>query len=504
MTSMVMDPSHTGGEPGSAPRGTVVAVMAGDGVQIGMLLDAEAPLSVMVDPLLTVVNGRLLELDEAPLEAKGRGRWVLCRVDGTALRLTQSLSEQQIYDGDRLWLRFVEDPEHRSPVIEHISTAVAVTLAKRFTSINPITAVQVGIALLTGGVLLVTALLGWWRYEHGGWLPAIYGGIVGVLVLVTAALMLVRAKTVLDYRLADTLLVSSLPPLAVAAAAAVPGPVAAAHAALGFGVAGMAALLMLRFTGRRLALYFSIIVVACAVTVTAVLRMTLLTGAVTLLTSVLLVSVFLYHTAASLVRWLSGIRLPVFPSATSQWVFEIRPDLPTTVVTGPDEAPVLEGPESIRQVMLHAERARSLLSGLLVGLGVLVVVTTVALSDPHDERRWLPVLIASLVAGFLLLRGRSFRDRGQAITVTLTAIFVVVGVVVRYVLELQSAGVLSAGVAILLLLPAGGLVAAAVVPNTVYSPLFRKFVEWIEYLCLIPIFPLALWLMNVYEAIRYR
>ncbi len=48
------------------------------------------------------------------------------------------------------------------------------------------------------------------------------------------------------------------------------------------------------------------------------------------------------------------------------------------------------------------------------------------------------------------------------------------------------------------------MTAAAVVPNTIYSPLFRKFVEWIEYLCLMPIFPLALWLMNVYAAIRYR
>ena len=54
------------------------------------------------------------------------------------------------------------------------------------------------------------------------------------------------------------------------------------------------------------------------------------------------------------------------------------------------------------------------------------------------------------------------------------------------------------------LLPAAGMTAAAVVPNTIYSPLFRKLVEWVEYLCLMPIFPLALWLMNVYAAIRYR
>jgi hypothetical protein len=56
----------------------------------------------------------------------------------------------------------------------------------------------------------------------------------------------------------------------------------------------------------------------------------------------------------------------------------------------------------------------------------------------------------------------------------------------------------------LVFLPAAGLTAAAVVPNTIYSPLFRKFVEWIEYLCLMPIFPLAFWLMDVYAAIRYR
>lgn len=502
MTSTMADNARPEGESG--PRSAVVAIMAGDGVQIGMLLDAEAPVSVMVDPLLTVVNNRLDELELPALQAQGRGRWVLCRVDGTALRSTQSLTEQQVYDGDRLWLRFVEDPEHRTPVIEHISTAVAVTLAKKFTAINSRTAVQMGIALVTGAVLLVTGVLGWWRYAHDSWLPAVYAAVLAVLVLVTAALMLVQARTPRDFRLADTILVSALPPLAVAAGAAVPGPMSAAHVALAFGVAGIAALLMLRFTGRRLAIYTAVLVVALAVTISAVLRMTVLTGAVTLLTSTLLTSVFLYHTAASLSRWLAGIRLPVFPSATSHWVFEARPDLPTTVVTSADAAPVLEGPESVRQVILHAERARGMLSGLLVGLGVLVVVTTVALCDPFAGRSWLPVLIACLVAGFLVLRGRSFRDRFQSITVTLTAIGVVVGVVLRYIVEVQTPAMLSIGVAILVLLPAAGLIAAAVVPNTVYSPLFRKLVEWVEYLCLMPIFPLGFWLMNVYEAIRYR
>jgi type VII secretion integral membrane protein EccD len=114
------------------------------------------------------------------------------------------------------------------------------------------------------------------------------------------------------------------------------------------------------------------------------------------------------------------------------------------------------------------------------------------------------VLLAGFSAGFLMLRGRSYVDRWQAITLAGTSVLIVGAVVVRYALVLHSPLSVSLCTGILVLLPAAGLTAAAVVPNTIYSPLFRKFVEWIEYLCLMPIFPLALWLMNAYAAIRYR
>jgi type VII secretion integral membrane protein EccD len=487
----------------SAPRAAVVGIMAGS-VQIGVLLDADAPVSVMVEPLLQVVNSRLRELGEATLDAKGRGRWVLCLVDGTALRSTQSLTEQDVYDGDRLWLRYVEDNEHRSQVIEHISTAVAVNLSKRFVAIDPVTAVQVGVAMVAVGALLATGLLGGWRYDHDSWLAAVYAAVIAVVLFAASALILVQARGVPDRRVGDILLLSGLPPLGVAAAAAVPGPVGAPHAALGFGVTGVAALLLLRFTGRWLGIYTAIITISIAVIVAGVVRMAFVAGAVTLMGCVLLACVFGYHSAASLSRWLSGIRLPVFPSATSRWVFEARPALPTTVVKAEGGPPVLEGPESVREVVQRAERARSFLTGLLVGLGVLVVACTGGLCDPHAERPWLPVLLAGFTAGFLILRGRSFLDRRQAIIVTVTGVSIVAVVVLRYVVVVWSPVALSVGVAVLLALPAAGLIAAAVVPNTIYSPMFRKLVEWVEYLCLMPLFPLALWLMNTYEAIRYR
>lgn len=504
MTAAIESGQQGGELTPSAPRAVVVGVMAGDGVQIGTLLDADAPVSVMLDPLLKVINGRLQELEEPALESEGRGRWVLCLVDGTALRPNQSLTEQDVYDGDRLWLRFIEDRERRSPVIEHISTAVSVNLAKRFAPVNSVTAVRVGVSTLAIGVLLATGLLAAWRYGHDTWLTSAFCAGLAFLVLIASALILLQARNASDRGVGDTLLASGLAPLVVAAAAAVPGPVGAAHAALGFGVAGIAALAVIRLTGRQLAGYTAVAVISAAVTFAGVLRMLAMTGAVTLMATVYLVCVLAYQWAPSASRWLAGLRLPVFPSATSRWVFEARPDLPTTVVTREGGPPVLEGPESVREVVLRAERARSFLTGLLTGLGVLVIVCITGLADPHSDKAWLAVLLASLTAGFLVLRGRSFRDRWQAVTVTLSGLVIVATVVLRFVVVLWSPTALSVGVSVLVLVPMFGLLSAVIVPNTIYSPLFRKFVEWIEYLCLMPLFPLALWLMNTYEAIRYR
>ncbi len=500
----VADAPQTDIEGISSPRAVVVGIMAGEGVQIGVLLDANAPVSVMTDPLLKVVNSRLRELGETPLEASGRGRWALCLVDGTPLRATQSLTEQDVYDGDRLWIRFVADTEHRSQVIEHISTAVSANLSKRFASIDPIVAVQVGATMVATGVVLASGVLGWWRWHHNTWLTTIFTAIIGALLLTVSVMLLMRAKTDADRRVADTMLLSGLVPVTVAAAAAPPGPVGSPQAVLGFGVLTVAAALALRFTGRRLSIYTAIVTVSALATIASLARMVAATSAVTLLASLLLASVILYHAAPALSRRLAGIRLPVFPSATSRWVFEARPDLPTTVVRSEGGPPTLEGPASVRDVLLQAERARSFLSGLLVGLGVLVVVCLTALSNPHTHERWLPLLLAAFTAGFLLLRGRSYVDRWQAITLAATGVIIIAAVLVRYALVLASPLSVSIAAAILVALPAAGLTAAAVVPNTIYSPLFRKFVEWLEYLCLMPIFPLALWLMNVYAAIRYR
>ena len=209
-------------------------------------------------------------------------------MEGTPLRATQSLTEQDVYDGDRLWIRFISDTEHRSQVIEHISTAVAADLSKRFAAIDPVVALQVGASMVGIGVTAATGLLGWWRWHHNSWLPTVYAGVIGVLALGVSLLLLMRAQTQQDRRVADIMLLSSLAPLSVAAAAAPPGGVGSPQAVLGFGVLTIAAMLALRFTGRRLGIYTAIVTFSLVAAIAALARMVAMTSAVTLLTCVVL------------------------------------------------------------------------------------------------------------------------------------------------------------------------------------------------------------------------
>src|ERR1700755_738884 len=94
----VAEAQQPGTEALSSPQSAVIGIIAGEGAQTGVLLDANAPVSVMIDPLLKVINVRLRELGLSALEAKQRGRWALCLVDGTPLRGTQSLTEPGVYE----------------------------------------------------------------------------------------------------------------------------------------------------------------------------------------------------------------------------------------------------------------------------------------------------------------------------------------------------------------------------------------------------------------------
>jgi type VII secretion integral membrane protein EccD len=479
--------------------------------KVGVVIDAAAPLSAQISSLLDLVNARLAELGEPKLapdtDVDGRpvrGRWALCRIDGTPLKPGRSLAEQGVVDGTRLWLRFIADTEARIDVVEHVTTAVAAELARRWPGLTPVWAARVGTAMAVAGVLIATASMAGWRYWHPGWLAS--GCCLGLsaAALIAAVVILARSSTVLGRQIGDALLLTGCVPAAVGTAAAVPGQVGASQVTLGAATVLVAAVLIARFTGRYIALGTAVVVAGTAGLVIGLARMCLVTSAVTLLTSLLLAAGLGMHMAPMVARWACGIRLPVFASASGRWIFETRPDLPSTVVVASGELATLDGPESVRDVAVSADRAHGYLTGLLISTTALVVVASIGLCDPLAARRWLPLLLVGLVAVAVLLRGRSFTDRLHATILAGAAVTLVIGVAARYIIELRTSTALLVGAGVIVAVPVAGLIAAVVVPNRFFTPVFRKVVEWIEYLCLVPIAPLAFWLMGVLAAIRYR
>ncbi|KDE97190.1 secretion protein EccD [Mycolicibacterium aromaticivorans JS19b1 = JCM 16368] len=529
MTSVRDAPVAAGaGEESEQLRQVLVAVMIND-ISIGVRLDAAAAIGIQTPALVDVLNSRLSEIGKPRLSVRpndavpGRGRWALCWVDGTPLKPKRSLSEQGVLDGATLWLRFIDDAETRIPVIEHVTSAIPAELRKHWPSVTPPWAARVGVVLVAIAMLLVTALLLRWRYGHDDAIASAAASVCALVLIVAASVTGIRSsrtrraagdvRTVEPERaevlraelfVADTFLLLTAATTAVAAALAIPGPLGAVHAGVGAAVTLAAAGLIIRFTGRHIALCTAVVVISMAALAAGVARMLLVTSAVTLLGIVLLVSLVCIKLAPGFARMLANLRLPVFPSASGRWIFETRPDLPNAVVVPSGDTPTLEGPESVRNVIISVDRAHSLLTGLLAGFSGLMVISATALCDPRTDQRWLPVVVAATSAGAILLHARSYTDRRQSTLLAVASVAIGLAVPLRYAVGLWSPAALLIGCATMLVLTAAGLALASIVPTHVYSPMFKQIVEWVGYLLLIAPFPLTFWLMGVFTAIRYR
>ncbi|CQD25040.1 secretion protein Snm4 [Mycolicibacterium conceptionense] len=176
MTAVQPQLSGVSASPSPSANRVQVALMVAD-VQFGVVLDAVAPVSRHMSALVDLSNQRLDQIGRPKLQPAGatdgkgkvvRGRWALCWVDGTMLRPSRSLAEQGVVDGTKLWLRFVDDTESRTPVIENVTTAVATELRRNRQKITPGLAARIGVGLLSTSVFVVLAVLARWRTATTG------------------------------------------------------------------------------------------------------------------------------------------------------------------------------------------------------------------------------------------------------------------------------------------------------------------------------------------------
>lgn len=121
-------------------------------------------------------------------------------------------------------------------------------------------------------------------------------------------------------------------------------------------------------------------------------------------------------------------------------------------------------------------------------------------ADPFGAARWQGIALAVVVALILCLRGRSLADLTQASTLivggTATLIAIMVGVAFGH----PSWLVPIAGM--LLAVGAVAMVFGVIGPHTEMSPVTRRMGEIFEYLLIVTIIPLVLWIMDLYSAAR--
>ena len=521
------------GEPSRQSRRVRIGLMV-EGIHVGVAVDAVAPIARQIQAIVDLADTRLAEIGAPRLQPAGRevtktdrapvrGRWALCWVDGTALRFNRSLSDQGVTEGTQLWLRFVDDTEARTPVIEHVTSAVPAELRRQWKDIDPAFAARVGAVMVAAAVLVVVAVLARWRYGHD---DALAPGAIGALalgLLAAAAVLHIRSarhrraaagdpaadddeadELAAELFLADALLLVGAAAAAVGAALAVPGPLGAPQA--GVGAAVVAGRLGADHSFHRPADRF-------------------------------------VHGGAGGGRGSVGGRGgadaaadvggdpadgraagrgggrqggpdggassgadPAAGVPVGQWALDVG-DPPGPADHGGGgrrEGPAVGGagvgarcggghrPGAQLPVRI-AGRAVCAAGGIGGGVVRSAHPSALAAADPGGRERRL-----GGAARPLLHRSLAGQRVGGA------AVVIVAAVCARYAIGLWTASAILVACAVTVAVPAAGLVAAMVVPRKFYTPVVKQVVEWIEYVLLVALWPLGFWLMDVFAAIRYR
>ena len=202
--------------------------------------------------------------------------------------------------------------------------------------------------------------------------------------------------------------------------------------------------------------------------------------------------------AQSFAGRMAGIPLPPFPTVTGKVLFDDADDIAAEALAAAEHS----GTPSLAALMEGAAAANTYLTALVASASVMSVSAAIAMITPGRGRWWLQILFVAALGALLVLRGRAFTDRAQAVLVVATGLLMPTAAAVKYALAEHNTVLSLAVAAGVLAVGAVALVVATVVPAHVFSPIFRKAVEWVEYALVVAVLPMALWLCNVYTFAR--
>jgi type VII secretion integral membrane protein EccD len=483
----------------SSVRLTRVVVFVSGDTEIDYVLPAGVALIAAVEDLIPRINEVLRHKGRAVLDAEQT--YQLCRADSRPLDPQQSLDEAGVFDGDALWLLPVEATERFEPVTENVSSAIAREATRQFERVDQTVARRVACVLgagLIGWAELIVLRL-WWHL--GGWVPAAASWALAVVVVV-AAVMASRAVDEERRAASDGFAWIALIPVSAAAAMSVPGQHSGWHAlaALCAGLAGVVVLVVI--TDRHLT------AVAALLTVGAFAGAALLVASsgwqvpsqrVAVVALVVVLGLVTFATNLGVIG--SGVPGPWFPSVTGAGVFANVPGTPRDTVSPVYPA----GTESPADIAAWTRRGNAIVTGVLLGCGAVTVVAARYAVIPGQPGAWKYLAFTLGICAILLLRGRSFVDRWQSVTLAVASTAAVAVVIGRYAAASTPPSVTVTWIcaAATLVLVVIALTGALVIATAKISAPVRKAVEVSEWVLLIFVLPWAVWLLGLLSWARH-
>ncbi|MCW2649337.1 MAG: hypothetical protein JWR32_313 [Mycobacterium sp.] len=484
------------------PASARVSILVGDAHQIDVVLPSAVPLSALTEATVEAVN-KVLRGRGA--DGLGSGAYEFARAAGMmALSGELSLAGHNIADGELLALVPARTARRYGPIVENVSTALARYATAHFPMVSGQAAVVVA-AGITGAALATAGLLVWrmrWASDGSLLLSAVFAA--AALCLVAVAMTCARvgaARVVVDGAAWAAVIV------AVLAAATLPhgAHAGAPHAFLASWVAGIAVVLLARFTGRHWAPAAAVLTVITATIPSSAVRMFWTVPGPRIAVCVLLGVLIAVTVAPTIGLRMARVPRQSFGSITGRDLFARAPGQPEDTVSPVESAPhdiTLRG-EQVAQV---ARRSNTVLTGVLAGIGVVAVAASMAAISPGQPRQWPLVVVVAAVALILVLRARAFRDRRHAIIVVSAAALSLIAIPAHYGFAAApgttTTGLWSAGAVLAVAL--GALLAGSFVPSHVFSPPVREAVEYLEYALVAVVVPFAGWAIGLLHYVRYH
>lgn len=478
-----------------------------EGRQHDLTLPAGSPVAAVVDSLVRVLAERdsgeegLRSADANRMVSPGLVRMTL--INGQPLDRTQSLHQQGVRDGELLVLEIIDAEVEFTPIFESPSSAVAVLNKARHAVVTAATARLVAGVILTVAVAALTGLLvlAWWRSLQDGsdWnlVPGLSAAVIGVVLLGAGSLVWWRFQDVVSARalwLSGALI--ALPAAAVMVTPGDPGPW---HVLFAVAVATVVSALLWKLTPAPRGLLAAVVIVGSVVAVLAVIYSLTGVSLQNLSVAVLAINLFVLTGAPKLAARMAGIPVPPFPTVTGKDTFEDANAIAAEALVAAEH----QGTPSIAELRRAAAAANVYLTALLAATAVFFVAGSIWVVVPGQGRWWLATVYIGILAAILVMRGRAFASRSQAIIVVSAGLAMVLVTAFNYALNTSGTVTVYVAAAVVGGLAVAGMVAAAVVPAKVFSPVFRKVIEWVEYLLIVVIPPIAVWLLNLIYLARH-